>query len=177
MSVVKSVEAAVRGVAAAQRDYQASIRSIDDAQDGYQAALRSMRDPALHKALTEQLHGHQGRLVSLTEHLEQRQAVVPGHIGGERAVMLRSALGVAAQLGNEMVLAVLRQFEAQGLDVYRAEVFAGEFLIAMRGQGWRSTAARPAQPWQQPNREAPEPEVAHRGRAVLDRVLAGEEAP
>lgn len=58
-----------------------------------------------------------------------------------------------------------------------ADLFAGEFLIAMRGQGWRPTAARSPIAWQPPHSPPPAPEVAERGAEIARQVLAGGEAP
>lgn len=56
-----------------------------------------------------------------------------------------------------------------------AELFAMEFLAAMRGQGWRPTPARPAQPWHQQIAPPLDPEVAHRGAALARQALADAE--
>ncbi len=55
-----------------------------------------------------------------------------------------------------------------------AEVFAVEFLIALRGQGWRLTAARPAEPWQHAG-PTPAPDVYPRGAQLARAVLHGTE--
>jgi hypothetical protein len=46
------------------------------------------------------------------------------------------------------------------------EVFALEFVTAMRGRGWRPTAARPAPHWQQDGSPADEQTV----KSVLDEL-------
>lgn len=56
-----------------------------------------------------------------------------------------------------------------------AELFAGEFMTALRGQGWRPTAARPAQPWTDKIGPPPRPETAHRGAELARAALRGEE--
>jgi hypothetical protein len=58
-----------------------------------------------------------------------------------------------------------------------ADLFAGEFMTALRGQGWRPTAARPAQPWQHQFGPPPHPETAHRGAAMVRAALRGEDVP
>ncbi|WP_187414204.1 hypothetical protein [Nonomuraea sp. PA05] len=50
-------------------------------------------------------------------------------------------------------------------------------MTALRGQGWRPTAARPARPWQQQIGPPPRPEIAHRGAELARRAMAGEEVP
>lgn len=54
------------------------------------------------------------------------------------------------------------------------EPFALEFVIAMRGQGWRLTAARPAEPWQHAG-QPPSPETTARGAELARAALRGEE--
>lgn len=56
-----------------------------------------------------------------------------------------------------------------------ADLFAREYMTALRGQGWRPTAARPAQPWTEQIGPPPHPETAHRGAELVRRALAGEE--
>lgn len=51
------------------------------------------------------------------------------------------------------------------------EVFALEFITALRGRGWRPTEARTAQPWQHP-RTPPPPDTAERGAALARELLA-----
>jgi hypothetical protein len=58
-----------------------------------------------------------------------------------------------------------------------AEPFATEYVMALRGQGWRLTAARPAAPWQERIGPPPRPETARRGAELVRRALAGEEVP
>lgn len=52
-----------------------------------------------------------------------------------------------------------------------AEVFALEYLTALRGQGWRPTAARPAPSWQPNQGPPPEPDVAQRGADMARQML------
>lgn len=56
-----------------------------------------------------------------------------------------------------------------------ADLFAGEFLHALRGQGWRPTAARPAQPWTEQIGPPPHPETAQRGAELARAALRGRE--
>ncbi len=57
-----------------------------------------------------------------------------------------------------------------------AELFALEYVVAMRGQGWRPTEARPAQPWQEVVRRPPAPaEVTRRGADLARKALHGGE--
>ncbi|MEV0994613.1 hypothetical protein [Nonomuraea sp. NPDC050202] len=56
-----------------------------------------------------------------------------------------------------------------------AEVFANEYVIALRGQGWRLTAARPAEPWKTQIGPPPRPETARRGAELARRAMAGED--
>lgn len=56
-----------------------------------------------------------------------------------------------------------------------AHVFALTWVAGLRGQGWRPTAARPAQPWTEQIGPPPHPETAHRGAELVRRALAGEE--
>lgn len=56
-----------------------------------------------------------------------------------------------------------------------AELFANEYVIALRGQGWRPTEARPAQPWTEQIGPPPHPETAQRGAELARAALRGEE--
>ncbi len=57
-----------------------------------------------------------------------------------------------------------------------AELFALEYVVAMRGQGWRPTEARPVQPWQESARRPPAPpEVTRRGADLARKALHGGE--
>ncbi|TDD54551.1 hypothetical protein E1286_05000 [Nonomuraea terrae] len=56
-----------------------------------------------------------------------------------------------------------------------ADLFATEFLTALRGQGWRPTAARPSQPWTEQIGPPPRPETARRGADLARAALRGEE--
>lgn len=78
----------------------------------------------------------------------------------------RGAIAALAQRVRE------RDADADRLD---ADLFALEYVTALRGQGWRPTAARPAEPWEQQIGPPPHPETAHRGADLVRAALRGEE--
>jgi hypothetical protein len=58
-----------------------------------------------------------------------------------------------------------------------ARIFALAFIADLRGQGWRPTAARPAEPWQTQIGPPPHPETAQRGAELARKALHGKEVP
>ncbi|MEV4246999.1 hypothetical protein AB0J63_26745 [Streptosporangium canum] len=51
----------------------------------------------------------------------------------------------------------IRNRDAAGADREAPEIFANEFVQALRGQGWRPTAARPALRWSSPRGRGADP--------------------
>lgn len=68
-----------------------------------------------------------------------------------------SKLDEASRLAVAALAARVRNRDAAEGDREAAELFALEFLTALRGQGWRPTAARPALRWSSPRSRGADP--------------------
>ncbi|MEU6725556.1 hypothetical protein ABZ917_17760 [Nonomuraea wenchangensis] len=84
------------------------------------------------------------------------------------------ALDEATRAAIAALVHRIRERDSAEADRPDPEPFATEYVMALRGQGWRPTAARPVQPWTEQIGPPPHPETAHRGAEMARKALRKE---